>query len=81
MFRPASRAVVRAASSSPRFIIPRAPAARRLLSTAPPTQKSRTWKSSFARWGVALAAIYYYNTSNAFADAPACKDSHLPTRD
>lgn len=71
MFRPASRAVVRAASSSPRAL-GRAPAAqRRLISTAPPTQKSRSWKNSLARWGIAGAAIYYYNTSNVFAEEPA----------
>lgn len=76
MFRPASRAVVRAASSSPRAL-GRAPAAqRRLISTTPPTQKSRSWKSSLARWGIAGAAIYYYNTSNVFAEEPACMDSH-----
>lgn len=72
MFRPASRAVVRAACSSPRALH-RAPAARRLVSTAPPTQKSRSWKSSLARWGLAGAAVYYYNTSNAFAEEPTCK--------
>ncbi|KAH7026907.1 hypothetical protein B0J12DRAFT_745920 [Macrophomina phaseolina] len=71
MFRPASRVVVRAASSSPRAVH-RAPAVqRRLISTAPPTQKSRSWKSSLVRWGIAGAAIYYYNTSNVFAEEPA----------
>ncbi|KAL1640474.1 Oxidoreductase [Diplodia intermedia] len=68
MFRPASRAAVRAAASSSSVV--RAPAQRRLVSTAPPTQKSRSWKSSAARWGLAGAAIYYYNMSKAFADEP-----------
>lgn len=78
MFRPASRVVVRAASSSPRAVH-RAPAVqRRLISTAPPTQKSRSWKSSLVRWGIAGAAIYYYNTSNVFAEEPACKQSPSP---
>ncbi|OMP82066.1 Mitochondrial intermembrane space import and assembly protein 40 [Diplodia seriata] len=78
MFRPASRAAVRQASS-----VVRAPAQRRLVSTAPPTQKSRSWKSSAARWGLAGAAIYYYNTSKAFADEPetstAVDKEDLPT--
>ncbi|GME45098.1 CHCH domain-containing protein [Neofusicoccum parvum] len=75
MFRPASRAVVRAACSSPRALH-RAPTARRLVSTAPPTQKSRSWKSSLARWGLAGAAVYYYNTSNAFAEEPTFVAPH-----
>ncbi|KAB2568925.1 CHCH domain-containing protein [Lasiodiplodia theobromae] len=89
MFRPASRAVVRAASSTSARA-----AQRRLVSTAPPTQKSRSWKSSLARWGLAGAAIYYYNTGKAFADEPdtfvtpqataaaaasAIEDENLPT--
>jgi len=44
--------------------------ARRFLSTAPPPQKSRNWKSSAARWGLAAAGVYYYNTSNVFAEEP-----------
>ncbi|KAL3423944.1 mitochondrial intermembrane space import and assembly protein 40 [Phlyctema vagabunda] len=43
---------------------------RRLLSTAPPTRKSRSWKSSGLRWGLAIGAVYYYNTSTAFAEEP-----------
>jgi hypothetical protein len=45
-------------------------AARRFLSTAPPNQKGRTWKSSVARWGLAIGGIYYYNTSTVFAKEP-----------
>ncbi|OJD32246.1 mitochondrial intermembrane space import and assembly protein 40 [Diplodia corticola] len=69
MFRPATRAAMRAASSSSISSI-RAPAQRRLVSTAPPTHRSRSWKNSAARWGLVAAGIYYYNTSNAFADEP-----------
>ncbi|KAK8232995.1 intermembrane space protein [Phyllosticta capitalensis] len=65
MFRPATRAVLHSAA---RF--PRAPSAQRFLSTAPPTAKSRSWKSSLLRWGAAIGAVYYYNTSNVFADQP-----------
>ncbi|KAL8761825.1 MAG: hypothetical protein Q9184_002109, partial [Pyrenodesmia sp. 2 TL-2023] len=43
---------------------------RRFLSTAPPAQKSRSWKSTVARLGLAGGAIYYYNTSSLFADNP-----------
>ncbi|MCJ1228019.1 Oxidoreductase [Toensbergia leucococca] len=60
---------------------------QRLLSTAPPSQKSRSWKSSAARWGLAIGGIYYYNTSNVFAEEPAYSlaqpsdegDTSLPT--
>ena len=48
------------------------PPPRRLLSTAPPLQKSRSWKSSATRWGIALGAIYYYNNSDIFAEEPPC---------
>lgn len=66
MYRPALRAAsgVRA--------LPIAFSARRTLSTAPPHKLSRSWKSSFARWGLAGALVYYYNTSSIFADEPAC---------
>lgn len=66
--------VVRAA---PRRILPPRTvinsAGRRFLSTAPPTQKSRSWKSSAARWALAAGGIYYYNTSNVFAEEPEGK--------
>lgn len=66
---------------------------KRFLNTAPPAQKSRSWKSGVARWGLAAAGIYYYNTSNVFAEEPeaaiqrldesihAVQDSHQPTID
>jgi len=43
---------------------------RRCLSTAPPSRKSRSWKGSAARWGLAVGGIYFYNTSNIFAEEP-----------
>lgn len=49
------------------------PQTRRLLSTAPPAQKSRSWKSSAVRWGLAIGVVYYYNTSNLFAEEPPCE--------
>ena len=51
----------------------RTPPTRRFLSTSPPSQKSRSWKSLGARWGLAVGAIYYYNTSNLFAEEPPCE--------
>ena len=50
-----------------------APQTRRFLSTAPPAQKSRSWKSSAVRWGLAIGVVYYYNTSNLFAEEPPCE--------
>jgi intermembrane space import and assembly protein 40 len=47
--------------------------ARRFLSTAPPSQKSRSWKGSAARWAIAIGAVYFYNTSPMFADQPEGK--------
>jgi hypothetical protein len=71
MYQMATRLIAR---SSAARAIPRATApSRRFISTAPPTQKSRSWKSSAARWGVAGAIIYYYNTTDVFAEEPTCK--------
>ncbi|KAG8419569.1 Oxidoreductase [Metarhizium acridum] len=43
-------------------------ASRRFASTSTPAYKPRTWKGSAVRWGLALGAVYYYNTSAVFAD-------------
>ncbi|KAL1972738.1 hypothetical protein VTN31DRAFT_7152 [Thermomyces dupontii] len=56
------------AGSSP---LQQAAIARRLLSTAPPAQKSRSWKNLLVRLGLAGAAVYYYNTSTVFAEEPS----------
>ncbi|KAJ5906384.1 Mitochondrial intermembrane space import and assembly protein 40 [Penicillium subrubescens] len=87
MFRPVARALARAPA-----VAARSPASTRLISTAGPTSKSRSWKSTFARLGLAGGAIYYYNTSSAFAQEPSFSllgqskkektdDSSLPTLD
>ncbi|KAI4734090.1 hypothetical protein E4T50_15372 [Aureobasidium sp. EXF-12298] len=61
MFHPVvRRAAVQASRSS-------APS-RRFLTTAPPHAKSRSWKNSAVRWTLAGALVYYYNTSNVFAE-------------
>jgi intermembrane space import and assembly protein 40 len=88
MFRPASRVLLRAPA-----VAARGPATRRLISTSPaePT-KSRSWKGSLLRLGLAGGVIYYYNTSPVFADQPSFSfrstpqsapvdDTPLPTLD
>ncbi|KAF2684080.1 hypothetical protein K458DRAFT_339248 [Lentithecium fluviatile CBS 122367] len=79
MFRPATRLITRPSALR---AIPRAAApARRFLSTAPPTQKSRSWKSLAARIGIAGAIIYYYNTYEVFAEEPKHTVHSLPETD
>ncbi|OQE80926.1 hypothetical protein PENNAL_c0043G02737 [Penicillium nalgiovense] len=65
MFRPAARALARAPT-----VAARTPANRRLISTGP--TKSRSWKNTFLRLGLAGGAIYYYNTSSVFSEEPKC---------
>ncbi|KAM0326540.1 hypothetical protein ACHAQA_006409 [Verticillium albo-atrum] len=45
----------------------------------PPADKPRTWKGSALRWGLAGAAVYYYNTSTIFADEPAPRTVPAPS--
>ncbi|KAF4467827.1 mitochondrial intermembrane space import and assembly 40, partial [Fusarium albosuccineum] len=89
MYRTTLRSASRPVAASLRSTTLRA-APRRFASTAPPADKSRTWKSSAARLGLAFAAVYYYNTSPVFAEeaasqtipAPAAfSDDDLPTVD
>ena len=63
---------------------------KRFASTASPANRPRSWKSSALRWGLAGAALYYYNTSSVFADEaapqtvnapPTFADDDLPTVD
>ncbi|KAI9816263.1 MAG: Oxidoreductase [Pycnora praestabilis] len=75
MIRPASRSVLR---TSLRSQFPKSQGTRRFLSTAPPSQKSRNWKSSALRWSLAIGGVYYYNTSNVFAEEPAYSFSTAP---
>jgi hypothetical protein len=73
MFRPASRALLRAPAPSAAF----RPAPRRLLSTSA-EGKSRSWKNTAVRLGLAIGAVYYYNTSSVFAEHSLCM---LPSRE
>ncbi|WEW57148.1 Oxidoreductase [Emydomyces testavorans] len=85
MFRSASKTVLRAQQ----FRFAQNQTKRRLISTAPPSRKSRSWKGTAMRWGLAAAAVYYYNTSTVFAEQPYLElepaskhqddDSSLPT--
>ncbi|KKK17995.1 hypothetical protein P175DRAFT_0526362 [Aspergillus ochraceoroseus IBT 24754] len=68
MFRPASRAVLRTPAVAVRGP---ASAGRRLISTTPTETKSRSWKNTFVRLGLAAGAVYYYNTSNVFTETPS----------
>ncbi|OJD17216.1 hypothetical protein AJ78_02653 [Emergomyces pasteurianus Ep9510] len=70
MFRPTSRSLLRAASSSPRHI--QLAQARRFISTdsVPSSRKSSSWKGAALRWGLAAGVVYYYNTSTVFAEQP-----------
>lgn len=64
---------------------------KRFASTASsPADRPRSWKGSALRWGLAGAALYYYNTSTVFADEiaprtiaapPTFADDELPTVD
>ncbi|KXX72939.1 Mitochondrial intermembrane space import and assembly protein 40 [Madurella mycetomatis] len=85
------RAALRSSPSALRAIRPTTltSGSRRLLSTAP-ADKKRTWKGTGLRWGLAIAAVYFYNTSPIFADElpqqgvpapPHFSDSDLPTID
>ncbi|PWY96306.1 intermembrane space protein [Aspergillus sclerotioniger CBS 115572] len=49
----------------------RGPASRRLISTTPADSKPRSWKNTAARLGLAIGAVYYYNTSPIFAQTPS----------
>ncbi|KAI9727318.1 MAG: Oxidoreductase [Chrysothrix sp. TS-e1954] len=54
-------------TSAPRCIL-RHNLSRRLVSSTPPAQRSRSWKSSAARWGLGIGGLWYYTTSSVFAE-------------
>ncbi|KAL2015419.1 hypothetical protein VTK56DRAFT_5514 [Thermocarpiscus australiensis] len=85
------RTALRSSPSALRAIRPTtlASGTRRFLSTAPANKKG-TWKGTAVRWGLAIAAVYFYNTNPIFADElppqagpapPHFSDSDLPTID
>ena len=74
MFRPALRNV----RALPRFkVSSQTPSGRRFASTS--TSRSGSWRGAAARWGLAGAAVYYYNTSSVFAEEPHCR--YITSRD
>ncbi|KAH0600861.1 hypothetical protein MHUMG1_01860 [Metarhizium humberi] len=72
--RTASRQALRSLRSQP---IQSAP--RRFASTSTPAYKPRTWKGSAVRWGLALGAVYYYNTGSVFADEATVQSIAAPS--
>ncbi|KAG7138839.1 Mitochondrial intermembrane space import and assembly protein like [Verticillium longisporum] len=76
MYRHTVRSATRAASAFRQTTLRSTP--RRFASTAP-ADKPRTWKGSALRWGLAGAAVYYYNTSPIFADEPAPRTIPAPS--
>ncbi|KAL6863557.1 hypothetical protein J3F83DRAFT_744798 [Trichoderma novae-zelandiae] len=87
MYRAALRTASRPAVGLRTSLAQAAP--RRFASTAP-ADRPRSWKSSAFRWGLAVAGVYYYNTSSVFADeaeahalpvAAPYADTELPTVD
>ncbi|KAL1954065.1 hypothetical protein VTO42DRAFT_1799 [Malbranchea cinnamomea] len=67
MFRPASRTILRHVSATQQLRIAHA---KRLVSSSAQSEKKRSWKSTVVRWGLAIGAVYYYNTSSVFAEEP-----------
>ena len=67
MFKPAAPRLLSYSIHAIRAVRPR----RTLFSSAPPSQRSRSWKSLAVRLGIAAGGVYYYSTSNAFAEEPA----------
>lgn len=77
MFRPAARTALRSAAQS--SLAPaRTTAGKRFASTSRVNAR-RSWKSSALRWGIAIAGIYYYNTSPVFAEQPQHSTSCRPS--
>lgn len=68
MFRAAARSTPRALRQS---TVASSATARRYASTAP-ADKRYTWKGTAARWGLAVGALYWYQTSPMFADELPC---------
>lgn len=61
----ALRAIRPTTTTSPSALV--SSGARRFASTSAAPKKS-TWKGAAVRWGLAVAAVYYYNTSPVFSD-------------
>ncbi|KAH6631284.1 hypothetical protein F5144DRAFT_570576 [Chaetomium tenue] len=82
------RTALRSAPSALRAARPTLSSGSRRFASTTATSKKGTWKGTGFRWGLAIAAVYFYNTSPIFADelppqvgpAPAhFSDADLPT--
>ncbi|KAI3393924.1 hypothetical protein diail_3486 [Diaporthe ilicicola] len=71
------RAAVRSTPRALRQPSTTASAGRRFASTAP-ADKRYTWKGTATRWGLAVGALYWYNTSPMFADELPSRMSDEP---
>ena len=76
MYRTALRSTPRALRAMQPTV---ASGSRRLASTAPASKKG-TWKGTGLRWGLAVAAVYFYTTSPIFAAELPCTSSQHRTR-
>lgn len=74
MFRPAGRALLRHSPLRPSFARPGFTNAARSLGSAAP--KKSSLKSVAVRWALAGGVVYWYATSNIFANEPQCSFSH-----
>ncbi|KZL67277.1 chch domain-containing protein [Colletotrichum incanum] len=77
MYRSAVRSTPRALSAARQSAIRTAP--RRFASTTP-ADKPRSWKGSALRWGLAVGAVYWYNTSPVFAEEPLPRTIPAPSQ-
>ncbi|KAI9681615.1 MAG: Oxidoreductase [Trizodia sp. TS-e1964] len=69
MIAPAARSALRSSlrSNIPRFSNQLRPS-QRYINTATAPRSSRSWKNLAVRCGLALGAVYFYNTSSLFAE-------------
>ena len=78
MFRPAARVALRSGAQYTSFAIPIKTSLGRRFASTSPADARRSWKSSVIRWGIAIAGVYYYNTSPVFAEQPQHSMSSEP---
>ncbi|QDS70782.1 hypothetical protein FKW77_004154 [Venturia effusa] len=83
MYRPAARTIVRATTraTSTSSLVSRQPVPRQLglrtLTTAPPHKTSRSWKNGLLRWIAAGGIVYWYNTTDVFAEEPTNDEANF----
>lgn len=87
MYRTALRSAPRGANALKQAAV-KTTVPRRFASTSPVDKKKRSWKGSAVRWGLAVGAVYWYNTSPVFVEEalpthvlppPQFSDDDLPT--